>query len=693
MSLLKKWGLGVEFKFSSKDADAGMIRARKNTATLRTGLDKLKTSAGRLGSAFGTLALSLTPIAIGYGALLGKSSALAQDLEAQKLTMRVLLGDAGKADALIASLRDKAASTPFAEGDLIEGSKRLLRLTKENVVANQALLDTALTMTSLNPTKSVEDSVEAILDAAGGGGFERLKEFGLAFKAEDFAKLGRPGGEAWAQGVTEAISSEMTRITRGEDLVGALSQTFSGKLSTLFDNVRQTLTGVGEIFNETMKPALDVMTEIVKRVKGPIIEGFRQFMGTVVNLWKTWGQPLFERFLGFMEAIGDKGISLGAVFAFAFGALATIFVGVVAAIAGAGVVIGAIVSAVSAVVGLVSVPALKVAGLLLAALVAWAGQLALALGLVFASVRKEGEGPLQTFLRVAGDLFGFLVAKGQQAWTFLAGFFDGFRQGLGPISPMLERVTAPLRRIFERFRDILGYVESEGTPAVEFFENLGYAIGAVAMWALNHLANGLELALNLFEMVTQAINPFLLALLPIGWALQDLIAGTGTWGDLWTAVFQGMIHTVVAVVNAVAIVVAGFFEYLLRTMEATVALIPGGQALLDATGSPSDAIAAFRTDLSSQIENAIAGTDLAAARREREAARETNVHVETGPSFFEGLFDVKTCIDGENVGRAQGALAVRNGEKGAGPPIPAEQRGRVLRHGLEIQPLRPAEVL
>lgn len=693
MSLLKKWGLGVEFKFSARDAERGMTRARKTVTSLRTGLTQLRGAASQLGSAFGTLAISMTPIAIGYGALLGKSSALAQDLEAQRLTMRVLLGDAGKADDLIAKLREKAASTPFAEGDLIEGSKRLLRITKDNVGANQELLDTALTMTALNPTKSVEDSVEAILDAASGGGFERLKEFGLAFRAEDFKALGRPGGEAWSQGVTEAIGEEMTRLTRGEDLVGALSQTFSGRLSTLTDNVRQILTGIGEALNEAIGPALPVLTDLVQRVKGPVIEGFRQFMGIVVSFWERFGQPLFERFVGFLDELGAKGIGLGTIFAFVFGAVASVFVGVVGALAGVGVVVGAVVSAISAVAGVISVPVLKVAGVLLAGLVGLAFQLGLVFAAVFASVRKEGEGPFQTVLRVAGELFTWLWGKAVQAWGFLSGFFEGFREGFGEVWPVLERATAPLRRVFERFRDIFGYLETEGTPSIEFFKNLGWAVGVVAAWAFNLLGHGIEWAANMIEVMTQIVNPFVLALAPIGWALQDLIAGTGTWGDLWEAMWKSVLNVTLAVINALVVAIVGFMENVVRQAEALVAAIPGGQALLDTTGRPSDALAEFRGEVSRKIENAIAETDLAAARREREAARETNVNVETGPSLFEGLFDVKTCIDGETVGRANGKVAVRNGERGIGPPIPAEQRGRVLRHGLEIQPLKPAEVL
>ena len=693
MSLLKKWGLGVEFKFSARDADAGITKARKNVNTLKTGLDRLKGSASQLGSAFGSLALALTPIAIGYGALLGKSSALAQDLEGQRLTMRVLLGDAGKADALIESLRSKAASTPFAEGDLIEGSKRLLRLTKENVVANQELLDTALTMTALNPTKSVEDSVEAILDAAGGGGFERLKEFGLAFRAEDFKALGRPGGEAWAQGVTEAITEEMVKLTRGEDLVGALSETFSGRMSTLVDNLRQMLTGIGEVLNEAIGPALPVLTALVQRLKGPVIEGFRQFMAIVVGLWERFGLPVFERVVGFLDMVGNQGVSMASLIAFAFGALATIFVGVVGALAAAGFVIGALVTGVSAVIGLISLPVLKVAGVLLAALVVHAGYLIAALALVFGAVRKEGEGPLQTFLRVGVQLFGFLVGAATRAWNALSAFLGGFLQGLGPLSPLLERVSAPLRRIFERFQDIVSYFQAEGTPAIEFWENLGYAIGVVAGWLLDQIATGLETAFNLLELMTQVLTPFMLALTPIIFAIQDLIAGTGTWGELWTAVWKSVLNVTLAAVNAVMISIVGFLEFLLRQTEAVISALPGGKALIASIGSPADALQDVRGQISRKIENAIAETDLAAARREREAARETNVEVHTGPSIFEGLLDVKTCIDGEEVGRAQGALAVRNGEKGAGPPIPAEQRGRVLRRGLEIQPLRAAEVL
>lgn len=684
--LLRKWGLGAELTFDASAAVREMVDAEHQVEDLKEGFAQLKQTGFDLGAALGMLALSLTPVALGFGAILVKSSALAQGLEAQRTTMRALIGDAAKADQLIESIRARAASTPFQEGDLIEGSKRLLRLTKQNLGANEALLETAMTMAALNPTKNVTDAVEGILDAASGGGFERLKEFGLSMRAEDFASSGRAGGQAWADAVTKAIGESVIAQTGGADLIGELSRTFGGRMSTLKDNVDQVFTGIGESLNSYIGPFIDSTTKLVQRLKGPVTAGAERFFGKIASLWERFGAPVARRMDAWLEGLGDEGVEALTEAALAFGLIASVFVAMAGVTGGLTAFFGAIVASISAIVGALSIPVLKAT---LATLLA-VGAAAAGLVGIFKGLQRDGEGPLDTLVRIGKGVGVFLVGAfriARQAGAhFLAGFQSTF-QGIEVPAMKAQILFGQLATVFRSFVDRLGMSGVDlGT-----FQTLGELLGI----ALN-FAVGLGLALGSMvvqgiQLAQQVLEPFLHALFAIGDAFTGLASGSLTFGQFLQEAIGGAAKFLLATLNALFVAILFAVEKLLGLLAPAIGILQPG-----ASGAGLEAasvgIGNFRTDLSTKINDSISGVDTAAKQRERDAAAERDVHV-NAEGFFQGKFDFKTCVDGEEIARSQGQIAVRNGEKGSGPSLPPEQRGRVLRHGLQITPLAPAEVL
>ena len=428
--LLKKWGLGVELLFDAGRATVSMDKVSMRTAELKGKFNALGGALSGLGGNIASMGAALAPLGIGFGLLVGKGSQLAADLEAQKLTMRVLLGDAAKAEDLIAQIRANAAATPFEEGDLIEGSKRLLRLTGSNVGKNMELLKVMETMAALNPGKSVVDAVEGLLDATSGGGFERLKEFGLSFKAEDFAKLGRPGGTAWADGVGEAIKARMTELTHGEDIVAALSGTFSGRMSTLADGFKGLAREVGEVFNREIGPAIGPFTDRlmamgpqVRAASEQVARGFRRMAGIMA--------PVFRQLLGWWDGLGTDGQAALMGLVLGLGALSAVLIPVGGALGGVifGVTafVGAIASAWEVIVAFAGVVASALAPEVLIPVGLALAAIAGAAALVFAVVRKDGEGPLGVSVRMGKAIAGGLV----QAFTDMQTRWAAFSQGFG----------------------------------------------------------------------------------------------------------------------------------------------------------------------------------------------------------------------------------------------------------------------
>lgn len=185
-------------------------------------------------------------------------------LEQQRVTFRTMMGDVAKADALMARLRENAARTPFAEDEVIDASRRLLRLTRGNVNENLRLLKVAQEMAAINPDKTVTDAAEALLDAETGE-FERLKEFGIKLTKSDLKKNKKAGeelGQAALRGVNEALQG----MTGGRSVVEAQAKTFEGRMSTLKDNIRNELRGLGEDGFEEAKVALTELDESIREI-------------------------------------------------------------------------------------------------------------------------------------------------------------------------------------------------------------------------------------------------------------------------------------------------------------------------------------------------------------------------------------------------------------------------------------------
>ena len=228
-------------------------RAGSHSVGLVRSLGSLKTLA--TGIALGGAGKTVFDLMIGSNA----------KLESQSIVFKTILGDADKAADAISRINQYAADTPFAQSDLIDGSKRLLRLTGKNVDKNMELLRLAGKMKALNPDKQFSDAAEAILDAEQLE-FERLKEFGIKLKKSDVKKMKKRGetlGQAALRGVTEA----MDKMTEGRDPVLALSRGFEGRVSTLKDNFSAMMREAGKPGFKALSSGLDDVSKEFKELQ------------------------------------------------------------------------------------------------------------------------------------------------------------------------------------------------------------------------------------------------------------------------------------------------------------------------------------------------------------------------------------------------------------------------------------------
>lgn len=694
--LLKKWGLGIELFFDAARATVSMDKVGLKVADVRSKFKSLGGALSSLGGNMASLGAALAPLGVGFGLMVGKGSQLAADLEAQKLTMRVMLGDAAKAEQLISMIRANAAATPFEEGDLIEGSKRLLRLTGSNVDKNMDLLKVMETMAALNPGKSVVDAVEGLLDATSGGGFERLKEFGLSFRAEDFAAAGRPGGEAWANAVSEAIKARMTELTHGEDIVGALSQTFTGRMSTLVDGFKSLAREIGEVFNAEIGPMIGPFTDRLMAM-GPVVrQAATQVAGAVRGVVDRM-RPMFLQLLGWWDDLGTGGqanlmamvLGLGAFAAVLVpigGALGAVVFGVASFVGAIASAWGVITSFAGAVAAVLSPSVLLPVGLALAAV---AG----AAALLFQTFKQEGEGPLAFVARLGRAILSGIVGAFESMQVRWAAFSRGFSSSFAGFQGLIDQVGPPLRELAAKFMELVGFASGGGVNT-DAWALLGAIFGEIANVLVTGITYGLRLAISVVDVLVTAVRPFQVAIITVMSGLIGLVSGSMGVGEAFKTMGRGILGVIGALVVGIHSLILGVVEVMIRQVVSMVATLPGMGDFAAKTGTSwADSLATTRQELERSTSNAIAGVDLAASSRAKEQAAANSTTVNVAPATVESTIKTETTVkvDSAEIARASGKAAVKSGQK-QGTDLPAQVRGKVIRGGGTVGVLGAAEV-
>jgi len=203
---------------------------------------------GRLGTFIGSTLGAIGGMAVlgGAGSLFSRALGLARAREDARVTFDTLLGTVEKSEILLSRITKFAAQTPFQLADIVDASRQLLTVTGKNVDMNEELFMLASNMAALKPGTKVADVASAMVSASVGT-FTGLKTMGIVLKADQFKGEGKQGGEQYSRAVMDAIRAEFEKKTEGRDLVGSLSRTMSGLMSTFKDNLELTLGNIGEV--------------------------------------------------------------------------------------------------------------------------------------------------------------------------------------------------------------------------------------------------------------------------------------------------------------------------------------------------------------------------------------------------------------------------------------------------------------
>jgi len=687
MGLLQQWGLGAVLNFNAGPAQVGMARARQGVSSLRDTFKQLGATAKSVATGLGQIALGLAPLSAMMGVLGFKASGLAADLEAQRITFDTLLGSQERSAYLLSLISQYAAATPFEEGDLIEGSKRLLRLSGQNVDANVHLLKTMGQLTALNPTKNITDAVEALLDASSGGGFERLKEFGLTYKTEDFKAAGEAGSAAFAAAVQARLEKDIAKMTGGRDLVKALSETFVGRLSTLKDAGTAILKAVGKGINDQLGPTLVPITEWISAQTPAIVKGVTDQIQAARAIFDAYLAPLMKQLLGWWDGLGDEGKAKVVRLVMTIAGIGTALLGVGAAAA----ILGPIIS------GLITIGTAVLEFLAPAALAAFAQNLLIvgaAAYAVFRIFREEGEGPLEFVKSMFSSLIDTVVSVATYVWDLVKAFGTGLGgSAFAAFGEAIDMIKPSILGLWDTIKGLFSSLAGDGAD-LNFWESLGNFIGGVVGVAFRALAAIIDVVLIALDVVIQALAPVLATVWQIAKGFVGLFTGSLSFGDFVANIGRGLLGLLLGAANIVAQVTLGVVQMALRLITNVVRTIPG-MGDWNGLDSISGAMEKARHEFGETVTRLTQGTMDAATKRDQAKTQAAAPQVNVAPAKVDNNVNVSASVkvDGKEIARATGDQSVRAGERGTGPALPPHQRGRVLRRGLNVTPLGAAEVL
>lgn len=261
---------------------------------VRAKLKAVQAEAKKTDSSFGGLAGTIKGLAGGaaVGALVAIGKGI-YDITAQaeqtRVSMEVMLGDAGKANKMINEIRAFAAATPFETQELQDAAQMMLGygIAAEKIMPNIKMLgDVAMgNSDKFNRLTYAFSQIQATGRLMGqdlmqliNAGFNPLKT--ISDKTGiSMAKLKKQmsGGMISADMVEAAFRIETSAGGRFFGMMDKQAQTLAGKMSTIIDNVKLLGLSMGQSAQGGMHMFLDKMLSIVNTAGTmswePLIDG------------------------------------------------------------------------------------------------------------------------------------------------------------------------------------------------------------------------------------------------------------------------------------------------------------------------------------------------------------------------------------------------------------------------------------
>lgn len=381
MAKKRKYG-EAEVQVSIRDrVSAGLVAIERKMKGFAAGI-------GGVGRGLVGVGAAAVGVFGGLAGALAFPTQLAANLETTTVAFETMLGSAEKAQSLLGELRDFAASTPLSFDEISGAAKKLLAfgVASEDVTGTlQRIGDVASgigapigEIAEIYGKARVQGRLFAEdINQLTGRGIpiiqELAKQFGVA--ESEVKKLVESGAVNFGH-LEEAFRSMTGEGSQFGGMMAKQSQTLTGLLSTLRDNVLTALIPLGAAVAEVIKP---IVTQLIAMV-APVSEMIRNNAGLAKVLMLVAASG---------TVLGVGLVALGATF-IAFGAVVS--------------AVGTIVGAVAAVFSVLSIPIIAVVAAVAASIALYT---ALGASLLYVASQAGILSEAYAFLgRVFGQLYG-----------------------------------------------------------------------------------------------------------------------------------------------------------------------------------------------------------------------------------------------------------------------------------------------
>lgn len=267
------------------------------------------------GSAIGS-GVAAAGAAVAAGAVTGatKIAQLGSSREQNMVAMTHFMdGDKKGAAKMLGWASNNARKTQYSEADVQGTTRRAVQIAGGDINKTKRLVMLAEDMASLNPSKSLEDAIEALADADMGE-MERLKEFGFKSSKEEYDAA---GGDMFK--LKSNRGQTLEELYKGGTQEGA--QTAAAKVGTALGTVESAFANIGEQLLTKASPALDWLVSATEQA-APVIED------TFMKIADTGG-ALFNALQPFAPILSLVGSIVGGVVTTAFTVVGEVVNGVV----------------------------------------------------------------------------------------------------------------------------------------------------------------------------------------------------------------------------------------------------------------------------------------------------------------------------------------------------------------------------
>lgn len=506
-----------ELKAAASDMSA-VGREGQRTGGILQGL--AGTLRGALTSGLKVAALAatglVTALALGFAGVATAGFELNSSVEDVRAQIMAFTKDATQTDAILASIKEEAATTPFAFQEMARAYASLLPAAKSSNAEMSELIELSEILAASNPAEGLEGAAFALKEALGGDFVSIVERFNLP--RQRLAQLKDEGVPAM-----EAVRLAMLEMGLDADLVAGMAETWSGRWSTFLDTVdtlkTRLMTPVFDLLKtglENLQPWLDANEEafglMAERVGVLMASGIQELAQWVMPKLEWGWRLLADSVTTAQEALAGNWVDsemvrplhrfVGIVFSAVHGAqeLATAFADsggwermrqqledalpVLQAVAvgfGAFVIIGTVVGWIGSLIlawgGLTA--AVSSAGGILAAVVAvLGGPVTITIGLISIAIGALAYAWTTNW----GDIQG----KTQAAWDYLAPIFESVRAWLEVNLPLAGQALADFwnNTLVPAFQNTWTFVNDSLIPLLAALANV---IGAVLDLAVRSL--------------------------------------------------------------------------------------------------------------------------------------------------------------------------------------------------------------